>query len=75
MLNFCTLYYILEKTKCDPIETSGQEIVDSLTIEDNKTVDSQRNTSTTKEITEAFFMKIHFSSRKSCRVSWHTLRK
>ena len=60
MRNFCILYYILEKTKCDPIETSGQEIVDSLTIEDNKTVDSQRNTSTTKEITEAFFHENSF---------------
>jgi len=49
-----------KKTKCDPIETSGQEIVDSLTIEDNKTVDSQRNTSTTKEITEAFFHENSF---------------
>ena len=56
----CILHYILEKTKCDPIETSGQEIVDSLTIEDNKTVDSQRNTSTTKEITEAFFHENSF---------------
>ena len=40
------ILYCLEKTKCDPKENSGQENVDSLAIDDeeNKTVDSQRNT-------------------------------
>ena len=52
------ILYCLEKTKCDPNENSGQENVDSLAIDDeeNKTVDSQRNTNNKKKITHEYYI-------------------